>query len=437
MQNKLRQLLLRGPATGKELYTAMGISQAKFSRLLSKSSEDIVVIGNHRNTRYALLRPIRNLPKQIPIYSITRDGQIVLLAKLTGIYPHGFYLESNHPEVFTTTYEDLPYWLVNMIPAGFLGRLIPKKYPELLYPEDIQLWGNDDIIHYWYTLGWDLIGNLIIGDLALKTYQQNLANPKFIESNNRAKAYEQKADDVINLGDAGSSAGGEQPKFLSIIKSEDYRPVIVKFIINSQSEVSNRWRDLLICEDLSLKLLAKNNILAANSELINSEKRTFLEVTRFDRLGLNGRLGIMSLAVIIQQFSGKTGSWLQITKDLLDLKIITNEIYQKIAILYYYGMLIRNSDMHQGNLSFIVNGEMILDISPVYDMLPMEYAPNGQELSTPKYSRVILPPQDRSYWEKSLELAKKFWISASENVAISPDFQKIINIEKNQLMKLA
>lgn len=149
-----------------------------------------------------------------------------------------------------------------------------------------------------------------------------MANLKSIEFINRASAYEQCVEDIINLGDAGSSAGGEQPKFQTIIKAEEHRPVLVKFIINSQTEISDRWRDLLIGEDLTHKLLSKNNIQTALSELINSDKRTFLEITRFDRQGIAGRLGITSIAVINQQFVGKIGTWLKIAKYLRNFKIL-------------------------------------------------------------------------------------------------------------------
>ena len=99
----------------------------------------------------------------------------------------------------------------------------------------------------------------------------------------------------------GSSAGGEQPKFCTIHSG---RHVLVKFSPASDSAVSQRMRDLLVCEHLALQTLAQAGRPAATTQIFLAAGRVFLESERFDRTP-QGRIAMVSLEVYDSEYIGK------------------------------------------------------------------------------------------------------------------------------------
>ena len=74
------------------------------------------------------------------------------------------------------------------------------------------------------------------------------------------------------------------------------------------------------------------------------------------------------------------------------------EDVDRILRVWLFGQLIGNTDMHDGNLSFVPfrQGEgHVLQLAPIYAMLPMTYAPvRGVELPTRRYApRLPLPSE--------------------------------------------
>ena len=63
--------------------------------------------------------------------------------------------------------------------------------------------------------------------------------------------------------------------------------------------------------------------------------------------------------------------------------MITAECEAQINLLEWFGRCIANIDMHFGNLSFFwskVEDTVSLNLAPIYDMLPMLYAPEKSEI---------------------------------------------------------
>lgn len=102
----------------------------------------------------------------------------------------------------------------------------------------------------------------------------------------------------------GSSAGGEQPKFLSMV--EDSGHVIVKF-----AKRGSRMAELLPLEHLALTALADVGVPAAATQLLASDDHVFLEVQRSDRVGPHGRVGMLSAGSVGDEFFGKRDTWSQ------------------------------------------------------------------------------------------------------------------------------
>ncbi|MEX0633795.1 HipA domain-containing protein [Serratia ureilytica] len=51
-----------------------------------------------------------------------------------------------------------------------------------------------------------------------------------------------------------------------------------------------------------------------------------------------------------------------------------SSVYQRVAPYWAFGRVIANSDMHQGNLSFLWITQRPVMLAPLYDMLPMAFA---------------------------------------------------------------
>ena len=71
------------------------------------------------------------------------------------------------------------------------------------------------------------------------------------------------------------------------------------------------------------------------------------------------------------------------------LGLLQPAVQEQCATLWHFGQLIANEDMHEGNLSFqpALPGEVGLRLAPVYDMLPMMYAPaRGVEIAPREFT---------------------------------------------------
>ncbi|MCK8421181.1 transcriptional regulator, partial [Erwinia amylovora] len=69
----LTSLLLQGPLDAASLQARLGVSQATLSRLI-KARPQVLKDGRARATRYALLRPLREV-SQFPLWHIDIAGQ--------------------------------------------------------------------------------------------------------------------------------------------------------------------------------------------------------------------------------------------------------------------------------------------------------------------------------------------------------------------------
>ncbi len=423
----------RTTITAKEVCDELNISQAKFSRISTKIKDKIISYGKGKSTRYAIRRKVEGLGSEFPIYILNNMGVVIHAANIKCIQAKGFIVDSLIPEIKSLAYSDLPYWLDDLRPSGFIGKLIPRKHPELNFPQDVRLWDSTSCIHYWTLLAWDLIGNFIIGEKAYELYLQDLKNPQHaVNQNKLAEQYNSIADEVLSLGTAGSSAGGEQPKFLAF-NQEQQKRVLVKFSPFTKGSLTDRRKDLLISEHICHVVLNKIQPgLAAESEIVISDSRLFLEIQRFDRTGISGRRGLISLNALDSQFTGSHGSWREIALELFQNTIISKDMLDNILWRYYFGLLIANNDMHSWNLSFYCLGEKITALAPVYDMLPMFYAPLHEQISDKAFEFKLPPPQDVNIWQDCLKTALRFWQEVSEQRLISDTFRKIA--EKNQLI---
>jgi hypothetical protein len=401
-----RELRLRGPSLARDLRTSVGLSLA---------------IGATRSLTYAMRRAIPGLPSEIPVYEVG-PGASRLFATLHPVEPAGFYVQSTF-EV-QAFYPDLPWFLHDLRPAGFLGRLAPRQHPELGLPPDIRLWSAEHTLRWLHEWGVDTVGSFVVGDPAFARLPQHEA-AMAVPAGDRTERYPAMAEAVMSLGIPGSSAAGEQPKFLATRTSRDRTtPVLVKFSPRIADAATRRTADILRCEHHALTTLQRAGIPAAESAIVEADDRVFLEVERFDRQA-DGRLGLVSLLALAAHAGADIQGWSSAADGLATAGAITGVDRERIHLLDRFGELIGNSDRHAGNLSFFFADGRVGAIAPVYDMLPMRYAVRGGELATP----VLVPPPPTprfaTSWRQSWAAATRFWLSVAQDEAIHDDLRRV------------
>lgn len=431
--NQLRQRPRSGSA---ELCARLGgINRATLTRVLKTLGAPFVTGGGSRRTRYALCRELRGNPSAIPLFRIDQRGHGHEIGQLSLIYPEGSFLAQLEPfpwpldqDMNDGWFDSLPYPLIDSRPQGFLGRNFARIHSlDLGVPDNPEAWSDDDVAFVLCKKGHDQPGDLILGEPAYRKFLEDVGsgNKRFLSESEIEAVYLQAANNAMSLGDAGSSAGGEFPKFTSSRQFNSRQlDVIVKFSGADDSPAVRRWSDLLICEHLSSDAMSKAlQIEVASSVIHQFGGRTFLEVERFDRHGEFGRSPICTLSSINAAMIGAAGRpWPKLAGELHQSGWLEESDVTKIALIWWFGRLIGNSDMHYGNLAFRPG----LKLAPIYDMLPMAYAPlRGGELPNHQFTPELPMPSESLVWKSAAAAAIEFWQTCSGDHRISEGFRKV------------
>lgn len=418
----IRLRLEDGPKTRAELQRDMEASQATFSRAL-RGIPGVRRLGAGRASRYVRTRPLRDLAAELPIYRVDCRGRVESIGAIT--VAHGGYIadvgrgESWH--------EGLPWFLADMVPQGFLGRRFPRHFPELELPERLSDWSDEHALYAIARRGDDLPGNLIIGEASMQRWHRRggQADVWTMSGDEPIEVYGAMAERVLAGEMPGSSAAGERPKFTA--RAEEGETAIhylVKFSPPVDEPHGQRWSDLLVCEHLAAEVLRAAGFPTARTRIHQGGDRTFLEVERFDRVGQHGRIGVVTLGALDYEFVGEGGPW-PVTAAALTQGFIRETDDERIARLYAFGQWIANNDMHPGNLSFLYEDGFPLELAPIYDMLPMRYAPRSDEvveipIETPVPNRFTLP-----VWREARQLAADYWNAVAGDERVSRTFRTI------------
>jgi hypothetical protein len=230
---------------------------------------------------------------------------------------------------------------------------------------------------------------------------------------------------ALAQGIVGSSAGGEFPKFTaSRILGGTKVDVIVKFSGADDSAAVRRWSDLLVCEHLALETVGRKlRVPAAQSAIHRHAGRTFLEVVRFDRHGAFGRSAVCTLGSLNAALAGPAAvAWPRVAQVLFEAGWLPADDVSRIALVWWFGRLIGNTDMHEGNLAFRPG----LALAPAYDMLPMMYAPlRGGELPDRRYAPALPLPGESRVWQQAAKAAVSYWHTCAEDARISQGYRQV------------
>ncbi|MGH8026127.1 MAG: type II toxin-antitoxin system HipA family toxin YjjJ [Pseudoxanthomonas sp.] len=434
--SQLEDLLrLRSPQTAAELATALGVSQPTLSRAIASSGQ-VVRIGNARATRYVLSREIARAGRRWPLYRIDAHGRAEILGELRALHGDGFHFEPARPlsafldgDFANGLFPGLPWFLDDQRPQGFLGRTFARRVAaDIGASEDLARWRSEDVLLALLRHGHDLPGDLVLGEAALQQALQSALAAEGMPIAEREHRYPGFAEAVLRGEDIGSSVGGEQPKFLTTLRTDDgLQPVIVKFSERGDTPAAQRWADLLRCEQIAGATLRAHGQPAARSEILEADGRTFLQSTRFDRTPALGRRGFVSLAALDAAFHGHGRlDWWRFAPQLQREGWVDAENSRQLSVLGWFGALIANSDMHLGNAALIPTDARPLTLAPAYDMLPMHFRPAASGEVVPRDYAVFLPtPEFRDDWRVAATMALAFWRQVADTAAISGTFRRI------------
>ena len=429
MTSQALQIVRRqgGVLSSAELQKGLNVSQSTVSRVLAPliQSGQVQKIGAARSQRYVLPRHVPGVGSEVQVMRVDTQGQPSPFARMVPLDGGAFWVDE--ADGVSARHDSLPWFLDDMRPQGFMGRTFAHAHPELQLGSDPRHWSDDDILRAMVLYGDDLPGNLIVGGAA---FQRFYSLPERASRADSEADYPQLAEQAMQGTHPGSSAGGEQPKFCTLMAG---RHVIVKFSPAGDSPAEQRTRDLLICEHLALRTLANAGLPAAYTRLLMGAGRVFLESERFDRtpqsvgnVGLGGRIGMVSLQVYNAEYVGDMDNWAATANRMVARQLLTATDACTLRLLEAYGQLIGNTDRHYGNISLVLEGDDWA-LSPTYDMLPMLYAPVGGEVVARDFAARPLQPTAATLteWAQAKTLALAFWQTAAQDERVSAGFRAI------------
>jgi hypothetical protein len=322
------------------------------------------------------------------------------------------------------------WFLQDLRPRGFLGRLTAQHCAhELGLPSDPRNWGDDDIVHFLLARGSDMPGSFVLGRRALAAAQSGVRDANLIAEEDRAAQYTALAAATMGGEIPGSSAAGEQPKFTARVRRAGGRidSVIVKFSGAAGRPEDERWRDLLIAENLANRVLAEAGVLCAATEVVQAGGRCFLESSRFDRTTDSGRRGFVSLEAFDAAFFGQIErSWDEAAGGYERAGWLSRLDAERLSLLWWFGTLIGNTDMHYGNAGVYLGETRPLELAPTYDMVPMLYRPDIEGRLPSETLMVSMPPPEAHIcWARAVKLACSFWERMSRTESVSRPFREI------------
>ena len=423
----LRLRLAAGPKSGTQMAKDMGISQPTATRALAAMGDEVMKIGQKKGSRYALRDSGRGFG-DVPVFRVDAEGRLKELGVLTPVRPDGFvFTQADGVQLHS---DGLPWWLLDMRPQGYLGRAYAARHGAALgLPSTLKAWTDSHALRALLVHGHDLVGNLLLGHIARDRFI-TAPEPTCLTRSKKASAYARMAVSASQGEVPGSSAGGEQPKFTAYVDTaHGPKHVMVKFSEMPSSPISQRWRNLLLAEHLALTTLRQAHVAAAQSAVVDLKDQRFLEIERFDRVGTLGRKAVVSLAALDAELVGAAHQpWPVITQRLAALRIITQQASEVAEVLWAFGMLTGNTDMHSGNLSFVSEQGRPYQLAPAYDMTPMAFAPSSSGKLPSTVPAIALHASVRNaHWRTALALAQSYLSALRSNTQFSAEFEVCVN----------
>jgi HipA-like C-terminal domain len=433
LADTLRALLAQAPSLSMaQLQAATGKSQPSISNALAELGDQVHKLGAARSTRYALTKDILGLPAHQAIHITGESGFIETLGSLVLLQQDQVAVKTPAREWLSTP-NKLPWFMTPLRPQGFLGRHYRLARPD--FPQDPEQWSLPQVLYIAVNHAQDAPGALGLGDI-----QGRLVPEAPTSVPERLVHYDSQAASVGQTLPSGTSAGGEQPKFLSEYFAQDgsYRHCIIKFSPPHGTPFGERWRSLLLLEQLALQILAQDGVSTATTQVLQSPQRSYLESVRFDRIGLEGKRHVVAVDALHDEFvGGPRENWVKTCEALVRQKLITPQELGQVASIHAFGHYIGNTDMHFGNLSFFVDdiAKPTLRLAPVYDMLPMMWRPSIHtgELGSDPVRPQPLPAGFAQEQAQARQWAVHYWNQAAALPSLSDSLRQACKVNAQRL----
>ena len=431
---RLRAVLAsRGVATSAQLQQTLGKSQPTLSRALRTLSSEVVLLGRQRSARYALVQPILGLDGQQPLWWTDEQGQDHPFGTLTYLGQGRLHVQAEGIDLMT--HGALPWFLAPLRLQGFLGRQWARGRAAAGYDANPERWRVDQLLALLVQEMLDFPGAIGLGDMALGRLAGDKVHSAPYDPEGRAAHFDALAADATRTLPKGSSAAGEQPKFITgnTLSGEH---LLVKFSPPRGTPFGERWHDLLHAESLALRTLAAHDVPVARTQMLETSSRTYLVSHRFDQVGSRGRRHVVPLDAVHDAFvPGPRRHWAASCSALVGQRRLPAGSDNQAAALLAFGRLIGNTDMHFGNLSVqvvspadVARGRFTL--APVYDMLPMRWRP---DLATGELDLLPFTPEPADLITAARRVALEFWERAAACAGLSPGFRKLAGAMALQL----
>ncbi len=205
--------------------------------------------------------------------------------------------------------------------------------------------------------------------------------------------------------------------------------ILVKFSPSVKTPEGRRWADLLRCEHLALTVLREAGITATECTILEADDHVFLESNRFDRPGTRGRLPVVSLEIVGNEFIGNIPTWLNASCWMEEARLLSREDAETVRLLDLFGSLIGNTDRHAGNLSFFpssLDAHPHFKLAPAYDMLPMCHRPMIAGIPMDPWDPPLPPGASLSVQKPAMKMAEEFWSRAVAELSISVEFRTLL-----------
>lgn len=397
----------RGETAGRDLRSALRISQPTLSRLVRTAGDRVLQIGRARATRYALARDVRTLGSSWPVHRIDTEGRANVAGHLRAIHPGGWWFESFDPvlrRLHDGVAPALPGFLQDLRPQGFLGEAFARRHAAALsLASSPDHWDDDGILTALLVHGHDVPGDLVVGDQALdRVRPDDLA---IIPEAQRPAVYAARAlsDDV-----SSPIAGGTHAKFAACVRGSDgtVRHVLVKFA------AEQRAADLLRCEHLAAVVLRAHGVAACDTEWLEDGVRSFLEVRRFDRVGTHGRLGSVSLRALLGAEIRQ--DWPAAVDALRRADLVSHDGAETLYLVWWLAQLIGKADLHFGSVRLMLDAGWPLRVAPLYGMGPTSAEPVAHPMPG---------PVDSTSWRTAAAIAEEYWSYVAEDSRVSDELR--------------
>ena len=208
--------------------------------------------------------------------------------------------------------------------------------------------------------------------------------------------------------------------------------MLVKFAARGGATdvVARRWCDLLILEGVALDVVGSRGISAARTNVFETLSHWFLESERFDRVGVRGRRGVLSLAAI---HDDPADPWARAATSLREAGRLTDEDSRRLRWLDAFGALIGNTDRHPYNILFFTE-EDTPRLAPAFDQVSMLYAPTADGQVPPRvFTEPNVTADTLDVWADARAAARQFWRRGSEDARLSNDVRAICEINSQVL----